>query len=198
MAKYITLEEFYALIDAAAKESGTFTVAIDGGSGSGKTTLAREIEKRHPQYVTVFHMDDFYLRKEQRSEERYKEPGGNVDRERFLEEVLKPISKGEASEVIYRPIDCRDFSISDGIMVKVNRIRIVEGAYSHHPYLRDYYDLRVFLDIDKELQGERIKKRNTPQEQERFFSRWIPFEDTYFNHFDIKEKSDVVILVEEI
>ena len=35
----------------------------------------------------IFHMDDFYLQKYQRTQERYNEPGGNVDRERFKKEV---------------------------------------------------------------------------------------------------------------
>ena len=33
-------------------------------------------------------MDDFFLRPEQRRPERFAEPGGNVDRERFAAEVL--------------------------------------------------------------------------------------------------------------
>ena len=32
-------------------------------------------------------MDDFYLQEYQRTQERYNEPGGNVDRERFKKEV---------------------------------------------------------------------------------------------------------------
>ena len=52
-------------------------VAIDGRCGSGKSTLAAALAERMP--VNVFHMDDFYLRPEQRTEERFREPGGNVD-----------------------------------------------------------------------------------------------------------------------
>ena len=55
-------------------------------------------------------MDDFFLRPEQRTPERFSEPGGNVDRERFLSEVLLPLRQGEA--VDYRRFDCATFTIA--------------------------------------------------------------------------------------
>ena len=57
-------------------------VAIDGCCGSGKTTLAAALAERLK--AEVLHMDDFYLRPEQRSPARYRTPGENVDHERFL------------------------------------------------------------------------------------------------------------------
>ena len=56
-------------------------VAIDGPCASGKTTLAALLQRRFDG--NVLHMDDFFLRPEQRTPERFAEPGGNVDRERF-------------------------------------------------------------------------------------------------------------------
>ena len=40
-------------------------IAIDGRCGAGKTTLAKQLENRMD--CTVFHMDDFFLRPEQRT-----------------------------------------------------------------------------------------------------------------------------------
>lgn len=40
-------------------------------------------------------MDDYYLRMEQRTPERYAAPGENVDHERFLEQVLIPASQNQ-------------------------------------------------------------------------------------------------------
>lgn len=198
--------------------NNTYTIAIDGGSGSGKTTLASELksyfeDELGPGNVTVFHMDDFYLRPEQRTEARYSEPGGNVDRERFLEEVLEPLSRIRVDsdvdsdpdtcddqstpvKIIYRPLDCSDFTYKNITEIKPGRLRIIEGAYSHHPDLRDYYDLRVFLNIEPDLQKTRIKNRNTPEQQKLFFERWIPFENTYFDYFDIRENSDIIINIQ--
>ena len=61
-------------------------VALDGRCGAGKTTLARRLQTELG--CRVFHMDDFFLRPEQRTAERLARPGENVDHERFLAEVL--------------------------------------------------------------------------------------------------------------
>ena len=74
-------------------QKGKVNFAIEGGSGSGKSSLSKMLEERYD--CNVFHMDDFFLRPEQRVPERFMEPGGNVDRERFLETVLLPLSKNE-------------------------------------------------------------------------------------------------------
>ena len=99
-------------------------VAIEGGSASGKTTLSQMLESVYD--CTVFHMDDFFLRPEQRTPERFSEPGGNVDRERFLEEVLKPLSQGEV--VRYRRFDCSTFTLGEPVGVELKPLIIVEGA----------------------------------------------------------------------
>ena len=172
-----------------AKKHKRFIVAIDGRCGSGKTTVAGVLGKRLD--AVVFHMDDFYLQKHQRTEERYNEPGGNVDRERFLEEVLKPLYEG-AEEILYRPINCGTFDVSEGKIIRPGRIAIVEGSYSLHPELRDYYDYKVFLDIDCKTQFERIEKRNTPEQVIAFRERWIPLEEKYFDELEIRRYADRV------
>ena len=72
-------------------EKGCVTVAIDGRCASGKTTLARALQEKID--CNVFAMDDYFLRPEQRTAERLSEAGGNVDRERFLREILLPVSQ---------------------------------------------------------------------------------------------------------
>ncbi len=49
-------------------------------------------------------------------------------------------------------------------------------------------DLKVFLNLEKETQRERIKARETAAKQERFFNEWIPMEERYFAKFSIKGK----------
>jgi uridine kinase len=135
-------------------------------------------------------MDDFFLRPEQRTEERYAEIGGNVDYERFQEEVLLPLRAGQAFS--YRPFDCKTFTLSEPVSVQPKRINIIEGSYSHHPYFGDPYDLKVFLSITPELQRERVLQRPAFLHQ-RFFEEWIPMENRYFKVFDIPSKSDILI-----
>ena len=168
-------------------------VAIEGGSASGKTTLSQILSRVYD--CTVFHMDDFFLRPEQRTAERFSEPGGNVDRERFLEEVLEPLSCGET--VRYRRFDCSTFTLGEPMEVEPKQLVIVEGAYSMHPELADHYDLSVFLDVSSELQRDRIVKRNGPEMAKRFHDEWIPMEQLYFKGLNIKEQCDLVLPIEE-
>ena len=166
-------------------------LAIDGGSAGGKTTLGKLLEQRYA--CNVFHMDDFFLRPMQRTKERLAEPGGNVDRERFYEEVLKRLI--EKKEVTYRRYDCKTMSLLEPVTVAPTRLTVVEGAYSMHPALSGCYDYSVFLEIDEETQKERIMKRNMPEMAERFFKEWILLEREYFKKLHVKERCDMVIPV---
>lgn len=173
------------------REKGSVSVGIDGRCASGKTTLAEEL---HASLGGILiHMDDFFLRPEQRTAERYSEPGGNVDRERFLQEVLKPLKEGK--DFSYRPFDCKTMRLSDPVFVKRNSLVIVEGSYCLHPDLRDFYDLKVFLDTDQETQMKRIERRN-PDKIRDFKEKWIPYEEKYFKAFHVKENCDVVLNTE--
>ena len=114
----------FARIDRLTAERSRVLVAIEGGSASGKTTLGELLQNVYG--CPVFHMDDFFLRPEQRTEARFTQPGGNVDRERFLEEVLIPLREGRP--VDYRRFDCATFTIAPPQRIEAGTLNIVEGA----------------------------------------------------------------------
>lgn len=180
-------------IDRLMAEQERVLVAIDGGSASGKTTLGELLQSVYA--CPVFHMDDFFLRPEQRTPERFSEPGGNVDRERFLSEVLLPLREGKA--VDYRRFDRKTFTIAPPRRIEPGRLNIIEGAYAMHPDLAPYYDLTVFLAVSAEKQRERILKRNAPAQAELFFNRWIPFEQRYFAALNVPERCDLTIFLDD-
>ncbi len=95
----IILEEIQRIIQTNAAP----LIAVDGRCAAGKTTLAAQLQK--DLGCDVIHMDDFFLRPEQRTEERLRQPGGNIDWERFREEVLTPFRQG--APFSYRPYDCQ-------------------------------------------------------------------------------------------
>lgn len=169
---------------------GKVKLCIEGSSASGKTTISELLEKLYD--CTVFHMDDFFLQPYQRTPERFAQPGGNVDRERFLEEVLLPMSRNET--VYYRCFDCSSFKILPPVAVTPKKLVVTEGSYCMHPELASYYDISVFMDISPKLQRERILERN-PDMADRFFDEWIPLEKRYFEHFRIKENCDIIIAI---
>ena len=156
---------------------GPVLLAIEGGSASGKTTLAAQLAQYYGD-CSVFHTDDFFLQPHQRTPARYDEPGGNLDRERFLAEVLRPLAAGRA--VQYRRFDCHSMTLLPAVELPARRLNIIEGAYCMHPELAGYYDLAVFLQVSPALQRARIGRRNTPAQQQQFFTRWVPLEQRYF------------------
>lgn len=190
--KYVPFLPIFAHIDQIL-QNGPSVLAIEGGSASGKSTLSDILKKLYGG--TVFHMDDFFLRPEQRTPERYTQIGGNVDHERFMEEVLLPLKKNEP--VYYRKFDCSTQVISPPIRITPEKLVVVEGVYSMHPEFGKYYDLSVFLDVSPELQKARIAKRNSPHIASAFHNRWIPLENLYFAETQIKNRCDMLISIQK-
>ncbi len=169
------IEKVFREILRIRQDKDRVVVAIDGRCASGKTTLA---EKLCEEIIcNVIHMDDFFLRPEQRTVERYAEAGGNVDRERFLSEILQPLQTEKAFS--YRPFDCHTMTLGAPIKVKPNAITVIEGTYSCHPAFWKYYDLHIFLTTTPEKQLERLSKRKNANIQ-MFVEKWIPLEERYF------------------
>ncbi len=170
-------------------EKKSVVIAIDGPCASGKTTLAENLSKEFDG--NVIHMDHFFLRPEQKTQERLSQIGGNLDRERFLEEVLVPLSKGELN--FYRPYLCSEGRLGEPIFLEQKKLVIVEGSYSHRPEFTPFYDLRVFLEIPRRVQVRRLLERD-PKKITCFLEEWIPKEDAYFETFGIREKADLHFL----
>ena len=157
-------------------------IALDGRCAAGKSTLAAALQAETG--CNVVSMDHFFLRPEQRTAVRLEEPGGNVDRERFREEVLLPLSAGKA--VSYRPYNCHLQELDAPIRLDSAPLAVVEGAYSCHPALWDFYDLRVFLTVSPDEQLRRLRSRNGLEGAVAFQNRWIPLEEKYFAAFRIR------------
>lgn len=182
------LETISARINGLLSERGRIIVAIDGNCTAGKTTLAARLTERYD--CNVLHMDDFFLHPEQRTPERFAEIGGNVDYERFYEEVLQPLLSGEAFS--YRPFDCKTMTLSERVPITPKVLTIVEGTYSLHPYFGEPYDLKILLTVDKETQRQRILERPAFLHK-RFFEQWIPMENRYLEGFGVFDRSDIAL-----
>ncbi|MGI6706222.1 MAG: uridine kinase family protein [Clostridia bacterium] len=188
-SQYRDYFELFCRIDSLLGIKESVCVAIDGNSGAGKSSLATLIKEIYD--CNVFHMDDFFLTPGLRTEERLKEVGGNVDYVRFRQEVIHGLRSGRAFR--YRKYDCSKMAFDEPVTVTPERLNIIEGCYSMHPTLIDFYDLKVFLGVDKKEQSARILKRNGPVMHKRFLLEWIPLEDEYFEKMNIPEKCDLVL-----
>ena len=195
-SSYITLRRESALlfplicdIFIAIKEQGYAVIAIDGTSASGKTTTAEYLVKLFP--ARIIHMDDFFLPSEKRTELRLLEPGGNIDYERFCNEVVCHLSDDSITHGIF---DCSKKTITKTSILPREPLTIIEGAYSRHPNFRKYYDISVFMKTAEEKQRERILTRNGELMLKMFENKWIPYEKKYDEVFGIEKSSDYLIV----
>jgi len=183
-----TMKTIREQIGALLKKQDSIIVAIDGSCTAGKSTLALALAGEYD--CNLIHMDDFFLRPEQRTPERLAETGGNVDYERFLSEVLIPLKAGEAFS--YRPYDCSTGSLKQEVAVMPKKITIIEGTYSQHPYFGTPYDLTIFLKVSPDVRKKRILQRPAFLHR-RFFEEWIPMEQRYFDGFAIETHADLSV-----
>ena len=168
---------------------GPLLVALDGRCAAGKTTIAAQMARQYGWGVV--HLDDFFLQPIQRTPQRMAEPGGNLDRERLIAEVLEPLRAGQQGS--YRLFDCRTMALAPGtVPLPQTPIILLEGSYSCHPDLWNYCALHAFVDVEPAEQLRRLAAR-APEKLEDFKTRWIPKEETYFAHFQIPERCEVKV-----
>ena len=170
------------------KEEKPVLIGIDGRCGSGKSHFATVLKELFP--CNVVHMDDFYLPPEKRSRDWERTAGGNMDFDRFRQEVLLKVSSGEP--ILYRPYRCSTGFIEKELPLPPHKLTVVEGSYSHHPGLQAEYDSKIFLTCSKQTQFNRLKKREG-DDHKVFQQRWIPMEEHYFTECNTVKNSDIII-----
>ncbi len=180
-------------IDNLLNTRDKLIIAIDGKSTSGKTTLANKLLELYD--CNVFHIDDFYLPFELRTQHRMDEIGGNIHFERLTDEVINNLSSENSFK--YGVFDCSEGKITHYVKTEPKRINIIEGVYCMHPCIKNIYNLRIFLEISEDKQILRLKQRN-PEKFEQFINQWIPRENKYFNSINLSDDYDLIINTDSI
>jgi len=180
--QYLPLLPLLGAIDRQLFSDGFARVALDGPCASGKSTLGTLLSKIYR--CPLLHMDDFFLRPEQRTQERLAQPGGNVDRERFERDVLAPLCRGEAAS--YHPWRCGEGAFAPVQTIEPAPLFITEGSYSLHPDLRERYTLRIWVEAPLPVRLARLQERGGEEVLERYRTLWIPMEDRYFEACQVK------------
>ena len=101
-----------------------------------------------------------FLRMEQRTPQRLKETGGNVDYERFEETVLRPIFQKQT--VFYQPFSCRKWNLLEGYPVPYKKLNIIEGSYSMHPYFKNPLSTSCIFKYFSQRSDGKYKKAQWP------------------------------------
>ena len=182
------VELLHSRLSELPRKGTPLLLAIDGRCASGKTTLSDGLSRALS--CPVIHMDHFFLPPTMRTPERLSQPGGNVDRERFLQEVLTPLT--DHRSFAYRPYECHRGDYGCPIEIPLSPVVIIEGSYACHPNLSPAYDLRVFMTVSLEIQTARILKRNGEAAARIFADRWIPLEEKYFSVLHPAESCEMV------
>ena len=164
-------------------------LALDGRCGSGKTTLANALAAQLPG-CTLLRTDDFYLPPARRSPDWAHTPCANMDLTRLRDEALRPAYAGQP--VAYRAYSCREGAYLPPAQLPAQPLVILEGSYSHHPLLRPYETLRVFVTCTKAEQTRRLQAREGARYAD-FAARWVPLEEGYFAQYGVAESADFVV-----
>lgn len=185
------------VLDRFSRErgAGPHLIAVDGRCGSGKTSFAAAAGELIPGAGHVVHMDDFYLPWERRAEDWMDVPAGNMDLERFQRDVLLPLCSGKPAA--YRSALPGGQAPGEyGALVEIDpgdaKMILVEGTYSQHPSLAEYYDYRLFFTCGKEEQTHRLRLREGDY-YPTFNRLWRALEETYFASCGVEAAADLTV-----
>ena len=188
-ADWIPCMEAVARIAERQNGAGRLLITLDGPCATGKSTLARKLARVFGG--EVLHTDDFVIPHAQKTPERLAIPGGNCDADRLAGEVARPYKAGEA-------VRCRRYDfMADRLLpeeeIPDTPVLILEGSYCNLPVIRQYADLRLFLEAPWEVREERLRRRESPASLQRFYDRWIPLEDAYFAAYRLPDEGQILI-----
>ena len=120
--------------------------------------------------------DDFY-RPESDSNRSEIEMVGPFDLPRLASQVLIPHTEG--GDLHYQRYDWEAGTLGDWATRASGAPLIVEGIYSTHQILRDFYDLRIWVTAPQSIRLARGIKRDGEEARSKWVDVWMPAEDRY-------------------
>lgn len=170
-------------------------VAIDGFGGAGKSTLAEHIVSTYGS-SQIIHMDDFYKPSNKRLqlEISKKESGSDYDIKRLSDDIIIPIING--MEAKYQRYDWNMDKLAEWHTVEPNGLIIVEGVYSISNQLYNKYDIKIFVECNRELRLKRGLERDGESALD-FWEQWMIGEEKYFQEQKPRDRADFTISGEE-
>ncbi|MBD3210203.1 uridine kinase [Candidatus Micrarchaeota archaeon] len=185
-----------------------FRVGIDGIDASGKTRLSNELAdelKCSGRQTIRASVDGFHNPKELRYRRGRTSPEGyfhdSFDNQAIVNNILAPLGPKGALKIKTAIFDFRTDAVVDApiITAKADTILIMEGVFLFRPELVDYWDLKIFLDVDFATSISRAVKRDQyclgDEESIRkmYEERYIPGQMLYFSTSNPKERADIII-----
>lgn len=151
-----TIEEFKTLFDVISflpESKRTNVVAISGFLGSGKTTLAHKLAQSLPE-CGIVSADDFMLNNfHERSAD-----WACIDRQRIIDEVLKPAEKGQEIKFHVYNWDSGSSNLTETLGMP--KVLLLEGIGIIHPDLQPYFNFSIWVDEDLKTAAKRGMQRD--------------------------------------
>ncbi|MDK9496150.1 uridine kinase [Streptomyces katrae] len=185
---------------------GRLLVGIDGFTAAGKTSFGHELA----EWISVAGrpvlratLDDF--KKPWRDRHLYDRESGEgyyrnaYDYEAVKRLLLDPCRSWEATSCVLCSIDPltqRDHS-SEATPLLADAVLIVDGVFAFRPEINEYWDFRIWLQVDAELSVRRGAERDqnwAGSEAESIHrNRYLVAEGIYLQEVDPLRMMDVVI-----
>lgn len=147
-------------------------IGITGESASGKSTICSEISKfisRFNQPVAIVKTDNYFndiseLIKKYGSFDALRDNGYDIDSpQNFQLDVLRAdleaISHGDDIEIPRYLLNGTGISIPKSMLIKSNKIIIVEGVATMYEAIQDVFDIKLYVETDEEIRKERFISR---------------------------------------
>lgn len=131
------------------KRMRPIVIGIEGFGGSGKTTVSKQLAQDLGKSY-VIHIDDFIV-KEMLSEPAW--DTGVFDHRRLEKQVLVAAASGK--EIIYQKLLYDSNCLGDFVKVPPVNYLIIEGISCYIPSLRQYYDIKIWVDTPIRAAKER-------------------------------------------
>lgn len=188
MSSKVSINRLFSIIEEKLCSQNKVVIVLEGNAASGKSSFGERLKNKYQG--TLIHVDDFYKKRDKNVPlDLENNCEGNIDYYRLKEEIIDRLNE---SEILYKKFNCSKQDFEKEEIVPLNKLIIVEGTYALNPRLGKYYDLSIFIQVDDELQIERIKKRN-PNNYDSFIKTWVKLERNYFSKFDTLNKCDYLI-----
>ena len=189
-------------------------VGIDGPDASGKTTFANELklvleEKYEEIYrkIILASIDGFHNSSKIRYQKGRDSPEGyyldSFNYESLIRVLLDPLSSDgnlEYQTAIFDYLTNQEIK-SETKKASEDSVLLVEGIFLFRPELVDYWDFKIFIDVDFEIAQRRATKRVQDQLHlgdsenilKKYQQRYIPGQKLYFTEVDPRSIADVVV-----
>ncbi len=207
MTRVEMLKELAGLI-IGVRRPHPVRVAIDGTDAAGKTTLADELAgaiKAQGRPIIRATIDGFHKPRSERYRRGRYSPEGyyhdSFDYQSVRDELLEQLGPGGSLRFRTATFDYRaDSFVYEALQTaSSDAVLLFDGIFLLRPELNDYWDFRIFIDVEFDVSLGRALLRYEAQHdslegvREAYERRYIPGQRLYLDEAKPPELADVVV-----